>query len=129
MKDKHIIIIGIGAGPGGLTAGMLLASKGYKVTIFEKDTQLGGRNKSIFLGPYKFDLGPTFLMMKYILDQIFDSVGRKVHNYLVLKRLDPMYRLSFSDFYLDVTDSHELREERLKSKFCKSSIGIGFKIS
>lgn len=122
MKDKHIVIIG--AGPGGLTAGMLLANKGYKVTIYEKDTQLGGRNKSIFLGPYKFDLGPTFLIMKYILDQIFDSVDRKVDNYLVLKKLDPMYRLSFSDFYLDVTDNHELMEERLESTFRGSSTGF-----
>ena len=35
MAKKHIAIIG--AGPGGLTAGMILAKRGYKVTIFEKD--------------------------------------------------------------------------------------------
>lgn len=122
MRDKHIVIIG--AGPGGLTAGMLLAYKGFKVSIFEKDDVVGGRNKSLSLGPYKFDLGPTFLMMKYILDDIFSYVGRRLEDYVTLKRLDPMYRLSFSDFYIDVTDNHDLMSERLESIFPGSSKGF-----
>lgn len=35
MKKKRILIIG--AGPGGLTGAMLLASKGYDVTVYEKN--------------------------------------------------------------------------------------------
>jgi len=38
---KNICIIG--AGIGGLTAGALLTKKGYKVTIFEKESLIGGR--------------------------------------------------------------------------------------
>ena len=34
---KKVIIVG--AGPGGLAAGMLLASKGYSVDIYEKQNQ------------------------------------------------------------------------------------------
>ncbi|MCX8065978.1 MAG: phytoene desaturase family protein [Candidatus Hydrogenedentes bacterium] len=122
MRDKHIVIIG--AGPGGLTAGMLLAHRGFKVSIFEKDNIVGGRNKSISIGPYKFDLGPTFLMMKYILDDIFSSVGKKLEDYVTTIRLDPMYRLSFSDFYIDITDDHEIMCERLNEKFPDSSNGF-----
>ena len=33
-KNKRVIIVG--AGPGGLTAGMLLQHHGYQVTVFEK---------------------------------------------------------------------------------------------
>jgi len=33
----------IGAGIGGLTAGALLTKEGYSVTIFEKESQVGGR--------------------------------------------------------------------------------------
>ncbi|GAB6098768.1 hypothetical protein JCM16358_06470 [Halanaerocella petrolearia] len=36
----------IGAGPGGLAAGILLASNGIDVTIYEKRRQVGGRNGS-----------------------------------------------------------------------------------
>jgi len=61
----------IGAGPGGLTSGMLLASRGFEVDIFEKKPVLGGRNAPLQIGDYKFDTGPTFFMMKFILDQVF----------------------------------------------------------
>ena len=32
--------------------GMLLSRKGYKVSIFEKDQRVGGRNQTIKLGNY-----------------------------------------------------------------------------
>ncbi len=115
MKKKHIIIVG--AGPGGLTAGMILASRGFEIAIYEKDEIIGGRNKSLMLGNYKFDLGPTFLMMRYVLEQIFQLAGRNVHDYLKINRLDPMYRLSFKDFYLDATDDHEKMELRIEKLF------------
>eukprot|EP01045_Picozoa_sp_COSAG04_P060788 COSAG04_NODE_30863_length_260_cov_0.639752_1_plen_47_part_10 len=46
--QKKIIIIG--AGPGGLTSGMILAHRGYDVTILEKADVLGGRNAPIQAG-------------------------------------------------------------------------------
>ena len=63
---KHIVVVG--AGPGGLTTAMLLANRGFKVTVFEKEPHVGGRNAAIVSNGYKFDTGPTFLMMKFILD-------------------------------------------------------------
>jgi ribulose 1,5-bisphosphate synthetase/thiazole synthase len=38
-SNKKVIIVG--AGPGGLSAGMLLASKGYSVDIYEKEDKTG----------------------------------------------------------------------------------------
>ena len=73
MEDQsHKTKINIaGAGPGGLTAAMLLARRGFKVKIFEKAPYVGGRNAAIIRNGYKFDTGPTFLMMKFILDEVF----------------------------------------------------------
>lgn len=112
MKQKAKIAI-VGAGPGGLTAAMLLAHKGFDVTIFEKNAYPGGRNANLMLpGGFSFDLGPTFLMMKYVLDEVFAQTGRKSEDYLSFTRLAPMYRLSFSDKYLDMYDEREkMREE------------------
>lgn len=42
IQSKQDVCI-IGAGVGGLTAGALLSHQGYKVTIFEKESVLGGR--------------------------------------------------------------------------------------
>ncbi|MEI7542814.1 MAG: phytoene desaturase family protein [bacterium] len=93
MTKKKIVIIG--AGPGGLTAGMILAHRGFDVHIYEKAAVVGGRNAAIKLGDYTFDTGPTFLMMKFILDEMFEETGRKSSDYLDIKQIEPMYRLIF----------------------------------
>jgi len=99
LKKKVIII---GAGPGGLTAGMLLAHKGYDVQIYEKNSYIGGRNGCIELGAFKFDIGPTFLMLPEVLEDVFRYTGRKLNDYIEMKEIDPFYRLRFNgktDFY------------------------------
>lgn len=82
---------------------MLLARRGFKVTLFEKKTTVGGRNAELRLGEFSFDTGPTFLMMKEILDKVFEEAGAASDDYLDFKRLEPMYRLQFDDFHLDPT--------------------------
>ncbi len=56
-----------------------------------------GRNAELRLGGYSFDLGPTFLMMKFLLDGVFIEGGRRSSDYLSVHRLDPMYSLNFPD--------------------------------
>jgi len=94
-NQKRVAIVG--AGPGGLAAAMLLAQRGFKVQVFEKQSVIGGRSAEVCLGSYRFDLGPTFLMMKFLLDELFAEGGRSSHDYLTFKRLDPMYALNFPD--------------------------------
>lgn len=99
MRRKVLIV---GAGPGGLTAGMILAAKGFDVEVFEKDARVGGRNQAIELGPFKFDTGPTFLMLLDLMELAFREAGRRSSDYLQLQRLDPLYRLRFKggkDFF------------------------------
>src|SRR5579863_4542535 len=92
-KKKSVAIVG--AGPGGLAAGMLLAQRGFRVQVFEKQPIIGGRNAEVRLGEYRFDLGPTFLMMKFLLDELFTEGGRESGDYLEFRKLDPMYALAF----------------------------------
>lgn len=98
---KKIIIIG--SGPGGLTCGMLLANRGYDVTILEKASVIGGRNAALQVGEYNFDTGPTFLHQKFTLDEVFAETGRKAEEYMNLIKLDPMARLSWSDLSMETS--------------------------
>ena len=103
----------IGAGPGGLTAAMILARRGVDVEVFEAKDCVGGRNAGIQLGPYRFDTGPTFLMLKRLLDEVFEEAGAKADDLLEFRELNPMYRLQFHDFHLDSTTNRDLMATRL----------------
>jgi phytoene desaturase len=111
MENKKKVII-IGAGPGGLACGMLLAKNGYNVNIYEKKDYVGGRNGSINANGFKFDIGPTFFLMKNVLEEIFSAIGRNLADFVDLVKLDPMYRLQFKDHtFLPSTDEEKMVAE------------------
>lgn len=91
MNSPKIAIVG--AGPGGLAAAVLLAGRGLDVTIYESQPEIGGRTGRVAMGDFSADLGPTFFLMPYVLQEIFSAVGRDLNEYVDLRRLDPMYRL------------------------------------
>jgi len=121
-KTKHIVIVG--AGPGGLCAGMLLSQRGFKVSIFEKNAEVGGRNRPINMNGFVFDTGPTFLLMKYILDEMFQLCGKRSQDYLEFFKLDPMYQLLFSDRAVNVYSDHDKMRAELQQSFPEGSAGF-----
>lgn len=94
MKKKVVIV---GAGPGGLSSAMILAHRGFDVTVVEKADHVGGRNSELRVGDYLFDTGPTFLHQKFTLDEIFAETGRESSDYMDFVKLDPMTRLTWDD--------------------------------
>lgn len=102
----------VGAGPGGLAAAILLAHQGFSVDLFEKASVVGGRNAKLRVGEAAFDTGPTFFILPGILEEIFREVGKDLHAYVKIVKLDPMYRLVYDDRYIDVsTDRQKMRAE------------------
>jgi phytoene desaturase len=87
----------IGAGIGGLTCAMKLAHQGLSVQLFEKQRAPGGRSGRLEAEGFRWDLGPTILLMPFVLEKAFASVGRKLSDYLTLHRCDPNYRLRWRD--------------------------------
>ncbi len=114
-KRRHIAIIG--AGPGGLTSAMILARHGFEVSVFEKNGVVGGRNAPLRLGDFSFDVGPTFLMMKGILDAAFEEAGADSARHLEFQRLTPMYRLQFADRILEPTSDHAAMAANIEAAF------------
>lgn len=113
MAKKRKVVV-IGAGPGGLCAAMLLSQRGFEVTVLEKRKEVGGRSGSISLGPYTFDVGSTMLMMRFVLDEMFELVGRRAQDFVRFVPLDPMYQLDFGGSFRRLTvyaDAARMREE------------------
>lgn len=119
---KKIAIIG--AGPGGLTSAMILAKRGFQVEVFESKDKVGGRNAAIKLGDYTFDTGPTFLMMRFILEEMFQEAGKDIYQYLKFKKLDPLYSLLFTDKTIQVSADTEKMLAEIKKNFQGNEEGL-----
>ena len=114
MKKKILIV---GAGPGGLTSAMILAHRGFDVEVIEKASVVGGRSAVLSFGGFDFDTGPTFLMMKFVLDEMFAEAGEDIDNLLETIELNPMYRLIFSDRSIDMTGDHASMKHEISRQF------------
>ncbi len=90
---KSVIVIG--GGVGGLASAALLSSKGYDVTVYEKNATIGGRSARLTVGDFSFDTGPTFLIYKEVLIELFEAMQKNIEDYVDIKTLDPLYSLVF----------------------------------
>ena len=109
MKTSRVGRIGvIGGGLGGLAAACTLAARGHEVVLFEKNHWLGGKAAVLSEGGFRFDMGPTILLMPSVLRRIFAEAGRNLDDELDLVPLDPQWRSFFEggstlDLHADTT--------------------------
>ncbi|NTV51967.1 MAG: phytoene desaturase [Candidatus Firestonebacteria bacterium] len=103
---------------------MILARRGFGVTVVEKEKQVGGRNAALHLKKFKFDTGPTFLMLKDILDEVFEEAGRHSDSYLDFVKLEPMYHLQFNDLTISPTSRHEDMRAQIQKHFPGQEAGL-----
>jgi phytoene desaturase len=108
-------IIVIGSGFGGLAVAIRLQSKGFDVTIMEKNAMVGGHASQFKKNGYTFDMGPSLITAPDIIQKVFQSAGKRMEDYLKLLALDPFYRLYFHDgSHLDYTGNAERMKEQMQ---------------
>ena len=90
MNNKVLIV---GAGLGGLAAGLRLAKKGFEVEIIEKNSQAGGRLNQIKKDGFTFDTGPSFFSMSYEFEEFAKDC--KITLPFKYRELDPLYTVNF----------------------------------
>lgn len=107
---KKVIVIG--AGFAGLSTAALLAKKGFDVTVFEKNSQPGGRAGLIESKGFKFDMGPSWYLMPDVFERFFDLFNKKPEDYFTLQKLDPSYRIFFGqDEVVDIRSDLEANKK------------------
>jgi phytoene desaturase len=102
---KKVIVIG--AGFAGLSAAAFMARAGWDVTVLEKHSMPGGRARQMVADGFTFDMGPSWYWMPDVFDRFFASFGKKVSDYYELIRLDPSYRIYWSDGPMDIPASYD----------------------
>ncbi|HEY8937589.1 MAG TPA: phytoene desaturase family protein [Cyclobacteriaceae bacterium] len=93
----------IGSGFSGLAAATCLASDGFNVTLFEKNSLPGGRARKFEAFGFVFDMGPSWYWMPDVFEKYFNRFGKTTSDYYQLKRLDPSYRIFYGkNDFLDI---------------------------
>lgn len=104
MKKSVVII---GAGFAGLSAAAFTARAGWKVTVLEKNSTAGGRARQFRGKGFTFDAGPSWYWMPDVFERFFQQFGHQVSDFYSLKRLDPSYRVFWSDGPVDIPARYE----------------------
>ena len=95
----------VGAGVGGLAAGIRLAVAGHDVAVLERNPIVGGKLAMLEEGGWSFDLGPSLLTLPHVFDELFRLAGTALADELDLVRLDPQFRYRWPNgTSLDVPD-------------------------
>ena len=98
-KCCHDAVV-IGGGVGGLVCASLLAASSscMSVVLLEKNACLGGRMNSEWLqSKYRFDVGPSLLLLRDVYENTFNSLGYSLKNHVELLEVAPLYKCVFSD--------------------------------
>ena len=91
---KNIAVIG--SGFAGLTSAIELASLGYQVTVFEKNSIAGGRARKFEANGFTFDMGPSWYWMPDVFEKFFNKHNKKIDDYYNLVKLDPGFSVIYS---------------------------------
>ena len=97
---KKAIIIG--SGFSGLSSAAFLAKSGVKVTVIEKNSQLGGRARMLKHMGYSFDMGPSWYWMPDIFNDFFKEFNLSVNSCYNLIELDPGFKMIFDSSEIDI---------------------------
>ena len=102
MAERQVVIVG--AGMAGLAAAIDLAGQGVRVTLLEKDAQVGGKNHQKVVAGQPMDSGPTVITMRWVFEDLMAAAGLRLEDFVELKALPIIARHAWSeDEWLDLS--------------------------
>jgi phytoene desaturase len=122
----------IGSGFSGLAAACFAAKDGHEVSVFEKNSEIGGRARSFSEAGFTFDMGPSWYWMPDVFESFFKAFGKSASNFYQLKQLDPGFQIVYGqedilqvpakleDLYA-VFESYEKGSSQALRKFLKEA--------
>ncbi len=102
----------IGAGIGGLTSAALLAARGFRVIVLEKEQEVGGKARQVEVDGAPVAGGPTVFTMRDVFDSVFAECGTALREHLHIEKADVIARHAWDegevlDLFADPARSEE----------------------
>ncbi len=85
-------VVVVGAGVGGLSAALDLASRGVPVLVLEKEEAPGGKMREVSPAGRPIDAGPTVFTLRRVFDELFALAGANVEDELRPTKLHVLAR-------------------------------------
>ena len=117
MLNKTAIVIG--SGIGGIATAIRLVSKGYTVSVFEKNATPGGKINEFRKDGYRFDMGPSLFTLPQLVDELFILHNKNPRHYFEYLQLEPITRY----FYPDKTVLNAWSNKEKFAKECEEKLG------
>ncbi|GJJ10655.1 hypothetical protein Clacol_004882 [Clathrus columnatus] len=97
-EQRQLKVVIVGAGAGGISTAARLAKAGIHVTVLEKNSFPGGRCSLIHHEGYRFDQGPSLLLLPNLVHSTFDDLGTSLDKESVkVYKCEPNYKVYFHD--------------------------------
>lgn len=84
----------VGAGIGGIATAIRLARKGYRVKVFEQQSNAGGKLNELRLLGFRFDAGPSLFTLPQLVDELIAGDSTSAFSY---QKLELITRYFFPD--------------------------------
>ncbi|NNK83276.1 MAG: phytoene desaturase [Flavobacteriaceae bacterium] len=115
----------LGSGFSSLAASCYLAKAGYDVTIYEKNSTIGGRARQLKKDGFTFDIGPTWYWMPDVFERFFADFDKKPSDFYELEKLNPAYSVYFdTNDYITIEDTLD----KIYTAFEKEEVGSSKKL-
>lgn len=92
---KKVIVVG--GGLGGVSGAIRLAKMGFDVSLFEKNSHLGGKVNEFVEGGYRFDMGPSLITMPFVINELIEYAGFAPDKLIDFQELDTICRYFYPD--------------------------------
>jgi phytoene desaturase len=87
----------VGAGIAGIAVAIRLAQKGYRVTVYEKNSYPGGKLSQFQLKDYRFDFGPSLFTLPEKVEELFILCGKNPADYFNYSQVNPGHKYFYED--------------------------------
>ena len=119
-RSQNVVVIG--AGIGGLSAALRLASLGNDVRVIEAASKPGGKIRTRSGANAPIDLGPTVLTLLPVFEKLFSDVGEDFHDHLQVKKQNVLARHWWHDgTCVDLHASFDISLNNIRKAFGEKS--------